>query len=228
MNRRTVLKGGAVLAITAHSKVASGTAHEVKNDCAALEALFADHATAMAADNEAWSESSDIEDSEAMCGRPKLEIQIGRMYVGRDDDGNEVTRPIIVDSIQKMETDAKNFRDQRIRLHTRPGKDHEIREKIEASCRNWINSKTEEFRAIEAERKRIEDECGYTAAVARRDQTMDRVKEIERQIVDFEPQDLQTAGMKARWIVHAYEEQAVYIEDEDLLDALKAIGRASA
>lgn len=96
-----------------------------------------------------------------------------------------------------------------------------------------LNAKREEFladlRMQQAEYRRIEDECGVTAARETARATAETVKQLDREIIAYVPATLAEAARKAAWIVEVFDGCDSYIAETDqLLEALAAIGRASA
>jgi hypothetical protein len=69
-------------------------------------------------------------------------------------------------------------------MHVRHGRDELIHAKIKADYREFLAKKTAEFRAIEVERRRIEDDCGYTAAVPEHAPEAPRVETRNDEIID--------------------------------------------
>ena len=167
-----------------------------------LTTLFQDHADAMTVDDEAWNRLSELEDSETMSNQPRRRVQVGRMIMGRDENGEDVFDPIYCYTEEDI---RENFERHLHPLLGVPVPAHMAR----------MEAKLAEFRAIVAERQRIEDDCGYTGATKKAKATAARVKEIEQEILDFVPATLDEAARKAKWLVEQLRSDRTYLHDRD-------------
>lgn len=225
ISRRNALGLMAAVSVPPTAAVAVAAAHsgDVPN---ALQELLDGHAAALAADNAAWDALADLDGLPELESRPRLRVEVAKV-ARRDEDGNQV----LVPSYAYSEEAINKVIDQHLSAYCAmmPGeKCASQREKVAES----INAKREaflaDFRNQQAERQRIEDEVGYTAARDRARATATTVKVLEQQIIAYVPATLSEAAMKAAWIVEAFHRDEPYIDtEEQLLEALAAIGRAS-
>lgn len=86
MDRRTVLKGGIAVALTAHTAVASGEAV-----ASTLDTLISDHKRALDIDLAAWERAGAIEESIENHTLPKVQTSV--LLQGRDGEGNDIRVP---------------------------------------------------------------------------------------------------------------------------------------
>ena len=100
--------------------------------------------------------------------------------------------------------------------------------RVEEKSAKIVAERIELLEYLKAECRRIEDACGYTAALERAMASSARVRAIEQAILDFVPATLNEAARKARWIVTELQGNRTYLhEREDIAQvALAAIGRA--
>lgn len=225
MKRRALLQALPLIGIApAAAAVPSGTVE------AQLDTLIANHRDAVAIDNQRWDALEKIE--EGIAGtRPFCRVQTSRLLGLRNDDGTDNWTPIYSYTVEAIEKVRDDDIRHLVRFHCwgkgREAQEQQIREKRTA----WADGKIAELQALEAERKRIEDESGYTAALASASASADAVRDIERAIVAMVPDTLTAAAKKAGWIVRAYRgagEGGSYLSDIDdvLLLALETIGPA--
>lgn len=121
MNRRTVLKGGIAVALTAHTAVASGEALP-----STLDTLISGHRRMLDIDGAAWERAGDLEASIENHKLPK--VQTSTLYRGRDDEGNQILVPqlekdivafvpsTLAEAVQKAAWCAWAFRNERCYL----------------------------------------------------------------------------------------------------------------
>ena len=220
MDRRTFIKGAVISAATP-GVVASGDGVEHST----LLALIARHENLYAADDRAWGRVYDLDDS-AMMQAPRPMVQLGRLRVGQSDDRQPVFEPITAESEHQVVSyyeDHFRYLDMLYR-GTRP----DLRADAFAKHEQRKQAKLSEFRECVAVRKRYEDDCGYTAAMAAARASMEEVKEVERLIIAYVPASLEEAATKARWMVKKMSDDKSYLNDYEnaLEEALDAIGRA--
>lgn len=221
ITRRSAL--GAALAVMATPSSALSKA----SPSSPLLDLFERHAAALAADDAAWTAMGDLEYSPQMNARPRLEVECGRTLVGRDSEGKEMWQASYCYCVEGIKNRIESRRDHHLSMF--PG-DRNIaaRADVEAQYARALREKLDAFAAVEAERKRIEDECGYTHAEEAAHAASAAVKEIERAIIGYVPQTLEEAAQKAQWLVRAFDSGRGYIDDEKkLVEALSAIGTAA-
>ena len=223
--RRTFIGGVAAASIPVAGACKVITPAQIEDS--ALSLLITKHKDAIDLDKAAWEGVSDLDD--IMPERPTAMVQTARTYQGRDNNGREVFSP----SFSWSEEDIRRVYDRHD--NWAPGRMFHGPQSWVAEKRTQhyqqMEEKIREFRAIKAERKRIEDECGYTAALTEARRLSDIVKGIEAEIIAYVPTTFQEAIDKANWCVWAAEDDYCYLYDTDnlsgvLADALAAIGRA--
>lgn len=109
------------------------------------------------------------------------------------------------------------------------GRNEEAEARLRVNFAERVSQKKSELADQKAERKRIEDESGYTAAQEAASASSDAVRAIEAEIVALVPDTLHAAARKAAWLAHAYNDDRCYLYDQGedgLIAALEAIGRA--
>jgi hypothetical protein len=208
MDRRTLLKGGVVLA-----------AASVPLTLAAdpLADMFRRHAEAWVIDSAAWDEFSDIIDCEAMYAAPFERVQVGKLYRYRDDDGADVCNPIYATTADEIRAQyTKNDYWNSFGKGDLNSVGIARKEREQAAWYARMDAKIAELDAIREEVRRIKNECGYSEAEARCNQTTDAVKAIESEIIAYVPQNLNEAARKTHWILSKYQgEEDNYLRDGD-------------
>lgn len=227
MDRRTVLKGGVAVALTAHTAVASGEA-----SASTLDTLIAEHTRAIELDKAAWCVVGDLTErlDTSEGGHPSVRVQTSYLYQGRDAEGNEIRKPRYSFSEAEIEkVFAGNLKD--LLLFNPPARHALVKE----NCERRLAEKLEEFRTLKAEYDRRERDIGLTDALAEARRATDAVRGIEAEIIALVPATLSEAIQKAAWCAKAYRSDDAYLydhadgyENNPLLAALEAIGRASA
>lgn len=227
MNRRTALAvTGSALAASLAGIARQSQAASADASLAELERLIAEHTQAVAADREIWNYSADI--IEKIEGKlPHCRVQVGRLLGLRDDNGNETWTPIYAHSDEDIEKRHEAHLDAMLSMW---GRNDEAAARIREKHDQRVSQKKAELAAVRAERKHIEDESGYTAAMEAARASSAAVRAIEAQIVALVPGTFDAAARKAAWIVHAYnEDEGAYLYDEGddaLIAALKTIAEA--
>lgn len=193
---------------------------------AELERLIAAHVQAVVADREIWNHTADI--LQKIEGKlPHCRVQVGRLVGQRDDDGNETWKPIYSHSDEEIDRFYRQSLDVNLSMW---GRNDEAKARFREKHDQRVSQKKAELAAVRAERKRIEGESGYTAAMDAARASSDAVRAIEAQIVALVPGTLEAAARKAAWIVHAYnEDNGAYLYDagdDALIAALKTIAEA--
>jgi hypothetical protein len=219
MNRRTVLKGGIAVALTAHTAVASGEALP-----STLDTLISEHKRMLDIDGAAWDRAGDLEASIENHKLPKVQTSV--LFQGRDDEGNRIRVPQFSYSEGAIrEVFARHLKDQ---LTLTPKSLHD---KVKASYAERCEEKLADFRAQQAEFDLRERESGFTDAVEIARAASLTVIQLEKDIVAFVPSTLKEAVQKAAWCVWAFRNERCYLKDAEeedgLIAALDAIGRAA-
>jgi hypothetical protein len=225
--RRAFLAGVAVISVPS-----AATACEVvitsQDVPTGMSVLIAKHKAAIELDKAAWEGVSDLDD--ILPERPTAKVQTARTYQGRNNNGVEVFSPSFSwteEDIRRVYERHDNWAPGRM-FH---GPQSWVAEK-RAQHYQQMEEKIRELQTIKAERQRIEDEFGYTAALTEARRLSDIVKGIEAEIITYVPKTFQEAIDKANWCVWAAEDDYCYLYDGDnlsgvLADALAAIGRAA-
>lgn len=219
MNRRTVLKGGIAVALTAHTAVASGEALP-----STLDALISEHKRMLDIDGAAWERAGDLEASIENHKLPK--VQTSTLFQGRDAEGKRVWVPQFSYSEDAIrEVFARHLNHE---LFVAPKSVHN---KIKASYAERCEEKLADFRAQQAEFDRREKESGFTDAVEIARAASLTVIQLEKDIVAFVPSTLAEAVQKAAWCAWAFRNERCYLKDAEeedgLIAAMDAIARAS-
>lgn len=198
------------------------------DDCPSLATLIARHDEARKADELLWNIVSDITDLPQMATRPLIRVQIGRLYHGRDDGGNDIWEPKYGHNEDAINTQIDQHLEAQLSIM--PGdKRQDDRDRIRAGYEKKRAQLLNELREKQAERQQIEDEAGYTDATEAAKLASDAVRRLESEIVSFVPTTLSEAALKAGFVATVYLDELGYIESpEELVDALAAIGRALA
>ena len=220
MDRRTFIKGAFVAAATP-GVVSSADSVEHST----LLALIAKHENLYTADDKAWGLAYDLDDS-AMRSAPRTAVEVGRIMMGRDLDGEQIFQPIIAHSESEI---TAYFDDHLQHIDMMTGSSIPAWKEARLKAHNdRRQAKLDEFRACREARKRHEDQCGYTAAMEAAQATMREVKSVEALIIKYIPATLEEAAIKARWLVKKMNDDRSYLNDYEaaLEEALDAIGRA--
>lgn len=220
MDRRTVLKGGLVLAATAHTAVASSD-----DNASALTKLIDRHKSALSADKKAWNLVSDITEALESNGHEMPKVTIG-VYHTIDGD-----KPIIGRTEADVRSHyAKHLKAQLSLLHpSRIANRADVTARYEKDC----EAKVSELMGLQVEYRRREDEAGYTDAMGKAREVMATVRGLEKEIVAYVPASYQEAIQKASWCAWAMKDDYCYLNDADhpedvLVEALAAIAKATA
>lgn len=220
MDRRTVLKGGIAVALTAHTAVASGEALP-----STLDTLISEHKRMLDIDGAAWDRAGNLEASIENHKLPKVQTSV--LFQGRDDEGNDIRVP----QFSYSEGAIREVFARHLSTHlllTPKSLHDKARAKSDALC----EEKLAEFRALQGEYDRRERESGFTDAVEIARAASLTVVQLEKDIVAFIPSTLAEAVQKAAWCAWAFRNERCYLkdaEDEDgLIAALDAIARAVA
>lgn len=224
--RRAFLAGVAVAAIPA-----SVAATATQTQSSGLTALVEKHKQAVAADRAAWEAMSDFDDMPELQARPMVRVQVGRTLMGKNDAGEDVWKLNYVASEGAIR-DVFEKHDQWAPGRMFHGSQQWVADRRAAHYR-LMEEKLEELRAIRAEITRIEDGCGYTAALTEARRLSAIVKGIEAEIIAYVPVTFQEAIDKANWCVWASKDDYCYLYDsyelsDVLTDVLASIGRAAA
>lgn len=219
MDRRTVLKGGFVLASAAHTTVASGD-----DTASMLTKLIARHKTALAADEAAWHIVSDITEALETNGHETPKVQIGIYHVM---DG---TKPMYGRSEAEIRAHSEKHMNGQLSMLQHPNRAADyaaVKARFEQRCEANIA----ELKRLESEYRCREDESGYTAAMEKARSAMAVVRSLEKEIVEYVPISLPDAAQKAAWCAWAARHDFCYLNDSErpedaLIEALAAIGRA--
>lgn len=196
LTRRTALamsSAGIVSAITVLS--ATRPAPAADHSLVTLDDLISRHTAAYELDEQLWNRVIKIDDAIGS-RRPKVRVQIGRIYRGRDDCGAEILDPIWgysaadIDKHQQIHLEADL-------LLWRGSNENE--RKIREKHATRADKKKAELAEIQAEAKRIEDEAGYTAARATAEASAQVESDLKDQIVNFKPETPAAVARLAGW-----------------------------
>ena len=196
------------------------------SDAMPIVFLIAEHERLYAADSATWDAVAEIDDK-SMQSAPRVAVQVSRLLVGSDTNGQKIFKPI-----HEVTDEGVTAHYQELAQHTRvmlptPQSAKFLSDRL-AVIETEKRAKLAELEAFRAARKRHEDECGYTAALEAARASAEKVKHVERLIINHVPATLQEAALKARWIVEKINDDKSYLLDMEgaLEDALSSIGRA--
>lgn len=193
-----------------------------------LLALLHEHERLYAVDSATWDAVAEIDD-ESMRSAPRVAVQVSRLLVGSDANGQKIFKPIleVTDEGVTAHYQERARHMQSLFRASTPQSDRWLSDRL-AVIDTEKREKLAELEACRAARKRHEDECGHTAALAAARASAEKVKHVERLIIDHVPATLQEAALKARWIVERINDDKSYLMDMEghLEDALSSIGRA--
>ncbi|WCK26662.1 hypothetical protein [Agrobacterium pusense] len=219
ITRRTAIKGGVAVALTAHTTVASGD-----DNASALTKLIDRHKTALSADKKAWNVVADITEALEHNGHEMPKVTIG---VYHTMDGG---KPIIGRTESDVRSHyAKHLKAQLSLLHpSRVADRADVTARYEKDC----EAKVSELTRLQVEYRRREDEAGYTDAMGKAREVMATVRGLEKEIVAYVPASFQETVQKAAWCAWAMKDDYCYLNDADhpedvLVEALAAIGKAT-
>lgn len=173
----------------------------------AIKALIAAHRAAYAIDEATWDKLSKIDDSEPMCGLKTPRVPIGKEYA--------YSFPDIDHHIDIHLRSALSMCGSRGDLNELERNKYEAKRAAHKA----------NLAAQKAEHKRIEDESGYTDALAAARATKADVDKVEQQIVIFVPRSITAAATLASFVCENLEGNS-YLDKKDLLAVLASIGRA--
>lgn len=221
MERRTFLKGAVVASATPAAAWAPPRADE-------LTAMLQEYEVATRLDKEAWIIAGDLEEAAVMMGRTLSRVQISSMWDGTTANGVNVAKPIYAYSVSEIRTHCESNHDvQMLFVSNDAG-----RARVRAETEKRMNAKIAQLESMERESRRIEDACGFTAAIERAKACSKAVRSIEAAILAFVPATLDEAALKARWIIAELDIGRGYLNDLEwsdlLLDILTPIARAVA
>jgi hypothetical protein len=224
INRRKALSLAGVCALAMGAGVSPGLAAEADDNLWQLDTLIEAHATAYAENCDLWEAAGNLDIE------PFSKVQVGYILRGRDDDGNDIKESRFAYSVENIEQHFESYKEpNRSIFGFGPGGAERVR-KINKRYEELARKKTDEFLALEAEKKRREDASGYTAALAAARASTKAVQEIEARIMAFPPQSLAAARSLAQWALAAYESDRHCFDDaEDLaVMTLGALARGGA
>lgn len=184
------------------------------NSLKGLQSLIAEHTRLWQVDCAAWHAFGNINECEAARTRPALRVQIGSIIMGRNENGQDIKEPKYFSSEKAITDEFRRWEEYDLGLIIRRN-DVDAIAKRKQHFDAKIAAKVAELSAIQTERKRIEDACGYTAAEEKLTQTGAAVKAIETQIIGFVPEDIETARLLASWAVDSYENEVGYLVCDD-------------
>jgi hypothetical protein len=222
INRRKALSLAGVCALAVGAGVSPGVAAEADDNLGDLDALIEEHATAYAENCDLWRAVGDLDNE------PSSKVRVGYILRGRDDEGNDIKEPHFAYSVESIEQHFERYKEpNRSIFGSGPGGEERVR-KIEERYAELIREKTDEFLALEADKRRREDACGFTGALEAAVASTQSVRDIEARIMDFAPRSLGAAQRLAQWALAAYESDCHCVYDaEDLpVMALGALAKA--
>ena len=221
-DRRTVIAKSPAAALAAGAVTAPPMVAEA-NDLEKLNTLIEAHTKAIEVDIAAWRALADIE-AVMEDNRPIARVQIGRLFRGRDDEGNEISDPIWAYDESDIESGFAEHRNIYMDLFARTDTE---KAKYKSIFDEKVRLKKDELAAIEAEVKKIDHASGHTEALAAAMATTRDVKTVEAEIISLVPESVDTAALKAKWLISAHASEFSYVENEHLMPALSAIAEMS-
>jgi hypothetical protein len=210
MERRNFLKAAVIAASTPAAAWAPSRG-------ISLETLIEDHTAATQLDHQAWGRVVDIEESDAMEARPIAQVAITRPHPSYDLQ--------FAKSIDEIEASAA--RDLNIRLSI-CGDNEPARQRATDEIDRLVADRAGRLAELQSERRAIEDECGFTEALASAEAAADRVRATEQSILDYVPVSLEEAARQARWVLDGLRRGHGYLCDREnaSAEALATLARA--
>ncbi|MHC1548870.1 hypothetical protein [Phyllobacterium sp. K27] len=189
----------------------------------ALQALIGQHQDLYAMDELTWDKVAEIEDSPTMRALKVPSVHVGRRLLGRDEDGNDVWQPIHAYSDEEID----HHIDQHLHsaLHMCGNReDWKEPHRVAYNAKRAVHKAN--LAALKEAAKKIEDECGYTAALEAARKTKSLVDDVEKQVLSFVPSSLAAAATLAGFVCSNLDGKA-YFDDDAILATLKSIAEAS-
>ncbi|WP_430251274.1 hypothetical protein [Neorhizobium sp. DAR64860/K0K1] len=221
MNRRTILKGAIVASATPAAAWAPPHAD-------VLDALLREYEAATRLDYESWEIVCDLEDVAHDRGARDPRVQICSTWDGKTEDGKNITKPVYAYSVAEIRDWYEKNNDTQLLFVS----NDEGRARVRAETDKRMTEKVARFEALQSECRRIEDACGYSAAMERAKACSEAVRSIEGAILALVPTTLDEAAKKARWIIAELDSGRGYLNDREwadlMLDAMAPLGRAAA
>ncbi len=219
MDRRNFIKCAAA---------ASASPVAISSPASAGSSLLAhihEHERLYAVDSKAWDAVAELDD-QAMQSAPREAVQVSRLLVGTDADGQKIFKPIFESTEEGVRKYYQELAQHAWYMFPTRQSAKWLSGRV-AAIDAEMGQKLNELEARRAARKRHEDECGYTAALEAARASAEKVRCVERLIIDHVPATLQEAALKARWLVEKVSDDKSYLLDTEgaLEDALAAIGR---
>lgn len=194
-----------------------------------LAALFANYAVAVEANTRAWDEHSRIDGLPELQDRPWPKVQVGRLYKGRDGEGNEIYNPIYAYRVDDIEKKVQSHLDAALAVHGNGRSAEDRIARIRKSYADKAAEWTAELQGMVDQRKAMEDAAGLTAALEAGNATSAKVREIEQQIIAHVPTTLADVAAIAAWTIKGMSDDAENPLDDDApLTVLASFGKAVA
>ena len=208
ITRRTAIKGGLVLAATSHTAVAGDSPSTVHS-------LIEQHERVLDASHAAWGIIADLM-ARHFEELPAVKVQTSNLYLGRDDEGKDISKPIYAYSEEGVRKEYA--------AHIMGALNDKQRQQFEARQAASIA----ELRTLEAKKKELEDACGITAAVELARSLDAEQKRVMGDLIAAIPLTLAEAAAKAAHLHDAFERDRVEYDEEILLSVIKAMAQISA
>lgn len=219
MTRRSLLAGIVCLTAPVPTRVSAALADVPKTE---LEELIEQHRIALNAASSAWDRVSEIEDATDWSGCSRIQVQVGNLLSGWDNEGNQILRPIYAYS----DTDVDNHLNRTLRTSISLAQSQLLKDKT----LEHYDQKRSELKAVlrrcEAERQSLEDNVGLTSAKDEARRCSSIAIALEDAIIEMVPGNLADAALKAHFII-SQDDNVTFFEEARLMDALKSIAAAS-
>lgn len=206
-----------------HSNTTAAAGAASDGSLAAIEALIAEQVVRHAEDDKLWERSGEIlERIEGDLPAVKVKTSVTKVY----ENGVQIDKPLFAYWPKMVDEHIDPHYEAHLAMRGR-------REDLCAPVHEHFKARKDklkaELAALEAERKRIETEAGYTDAIAAAKASSEAMREFEAKIISFRPSTLAAAARQAQWVLAALREEfGCYVEDDDLIKTLAAIAEAQA
>jgi hypothetical protein len=209
--------------MNAHSTTTAATVASTTGSLEELERLIAEHKAAALIDEQLWVRVGEIDDR-LPDDLPIVRVQIGRILMGKNLDGSDADKPIYAYDEKKVDADIDHHMEAQLALCGRnEALIANVRERYAASKARL----KQKLADLSAERKRIEDDHGYTAALAAARAQSDVTKALEGRIMDFVPTSIAAAARQAAWALELHEDEIFHCcKGLDLSRLVKSIARS--
>ncbi len=209
--------------MNAHSNTTAEAVASTTGSLDDLERLIAEHKAAALIDEQLWVRVGEIDDS-LPDELPMVRVQIARVLLGQNLDGSDAYRPIYAYDDKKIDAHIDDHLDAQLSLC---GGNEELKANIRERYAASKARLKQKLADLSAERKKIEDDHGYTAALAAAKAQSDVTRALEGDVMDFVPSSLKAAARQAAWALALHEDEIFHsCEGLDFSRLVRSIARS--